>query len=121
MLQGRRVAGIVFVLGVLFLVVLQFVMDPVRQAKDPVAVANNFIGYVELQQFDKASQFLSSSFRNSGQADHVLRQLWQNLDQNAVNVKLVSNTGSEARVQFYNDPNAVLVLTKEGDRWVVSN
>ncbi|MBX6394915.1 MAG: hypothetical protein IRY98_04185 [Alicyclobacillaceae bacterium] len=120
-LQGRKVAGAVFVLGVLLLVVLHFVMDPVRHSKDPVSVASNFLGYVELQKFDKASEFLSSGFRNSGQAEHVLRQLWRNLDPNAVNVKLVSENDREARVQFYNDPNAVLVLTKEDGRWVVSN
>lgn len=121
MLHGRKVVGVIFVLGVLFLAAMHFVMDPVRHAKDPVSVARNFIGYVELQRFDKASQFLSSSFRNSGQADHLLRQLWRNLDQNAINIRLVSQNGSEANVQFYNDPNAVLHLTVENGRWVVSN
>jgi hypothetical protein len=126
--KGRNIAiGLVIVVAI-FIAVLEGLRTPERNTGDPVVVAKNFIGLIELGQYPQARALLELPTKPNGQVDPVLtdkvdamlRNMHNNIDQSAIDVKLLSRSNDTADVQIIrNDPQAVLHLKNIKGHWII--
>ncbi|UOF89964.1 hypothetical protein LSG31_19175 [Fodinisporobacter ferrooxydans] len=110
----------VMVIGIVAVILLQVLQDPVRKQNDPLVVTENFVHYIELGQYDKANQLSAPTLQNQPQWINALRQLNLSLEPNAVMFKNLGQTGTQAKIQFYSQPAYVLSLTNDNGKWYVA-